>query len=668
MYDASKSTSKLTKKLRAMTKPPSISTVDSVSSLDTPTLQGSQPATPTTSITTTPTYIEASNKSAKAKKTTRNPLRLKSKLSIGEVSPRNVAMTSRMSFDTHSEGYTTCSSESTFGHNDAALMVKIEGGRDRANSTIHASASMEDFTSLGFSLNCGLDNDMPIAEEPTDLLPSGREQSHTHSGNGVMMDSFLGARTLSTDNYLFGQDFIPTHHDDDFGATAFGPFDDIVSPGLDPHHPTTAPMKASFSELQSRSTLDRLDISPSRDGSAKNRGPTKPTTTAGEKRKSDDGMMISIPMLPMCINGMSVSSTGLSGEAINYADDDYRMSSKRRRRLSQIVPYPRKPRQADYNCGVCNETYTHSVDDNPWWAIYQHECPKCNVMQIPRLDISLESNAIELDPNVTALYGEGMDDGDVEGYDTYGVYDSDEGIEGDEEDVMPGGEVEGCGGGVQYDTEMTEHSELEVKKEAYPFDQEGLLEQQQASKLLVLMTHARTCTGVHSSTKHAEICNSTKYLMLHIRDCTGFEAGTGKQCRFQWCTPCKKMLKHLTRCYEPTKCNVCNPCSLPESFNQLRNINTIRTPPALCVDIAQGDRLTYASKLEMRDDMAYKIEQKKRTTEITLPSSTAYTSGGVSGVSASTNITLQQHQLQQQQQQVAMPQASSPFPPLSYHL
>ena len=660
-YDASKSTSKLTKKLRAMTKPPSISTIDSVSSLDTPTLQdptqpNSQPSTPTTTTTTTPTYIEA-NKSSKAKKTPRNPLRVKGKLSVGEVSPRNVAMTSRMSFDTHSEGYTTCSSESTFGHNHAALMVKMDGGRDRANSTIHASASMEDFTSLGFSLNCGLDNDMPIADEPTDLLPAGREQAHTHSGNGVMIDSFLGVRSLSTDNYLFGQDFIPTHHDDDFGATAFGPFDDIVSPGLDPHHPAAASMKASFSELQSRSTLDRMDNSPSREGSLKNKGPTKLITAAGEKRKSDDGMMLSIPMLPMCISGMSGNGGGLSGEAISYADDDYRMSSKRRRRLSQIVPYPRKPRQADYNCGVCNETYTHSVDDNPWWAIYQHECPKCNVMQIPRLDISLESNAIELDPNVTALYGEGMDDGDVEGYDTYGVYDTDEGIEVDDEDVLPGGEIEGSGGagGVQYDNEVIEHSELEVKKEAYPFDQDGLLEQQQASKLLVLMTHARTCSGVHSSTKHAEICNSTKYLMLHIRDCTGFEAGTGKQCRFQWCTPCKKMLKHLTRCYEPTKCNVCNPCSLPESFNQLRNINTIRTPPALCVDITQGDRLTYASKLEMRDDMAYKMEQKKRTTEISLPtSSTAYTAyaSGVSsgGVSASTNITLQQHQLLQQKQ------------------
>ena len=50
--------------------------------------------------------------------------------------------------------------------------------------------------------------------------------------------------------------------------------------------------------------------------------------------------------------------------------------------------------------------YTCVVNDNPWWAVYQHTCPKCNNKQVPRLDISLISNAIESDPNVIALYGE----------------------------------------------------------------------------------------------------------------------------------------------------------------------------------------------------------------------------------------------------------------------
>jgi hypothetical protein len=33
----------------------------------------------------------------------------------------------------------------------------------------------------------------------------------------------------------------------------------------------------------------------------------------------------------------------------------------------------------------------------------------------------------------------------------------------------------------------------------------------------------------------------------------------GNACKFPWCVPCKKMIKHLTQCYEPETCVVCNP-------------------------------------------------------------------------------------------------------------
>lgn len=49
----------------------------------------------------------------------------------------------------------------------------------------------------------------------------------------------------------------------------------------------------------------------------------------------------------------------------------------------------------------------------------------------------------------------------------------------------------------------------------------GRLTTAQASRLLVLMSHARTCPGRHAKAQHAEVCRSTKFLMLHIRDCTG---------------------------------------------------------------------------------------------------------------------------------------------------
>ena len=60
------------------------------------------------------------------------------------------------------------------------------------------------------------------------------------------------------------------------------------------------------------------------------------------------------------------------------------------------------------------------------WAVYMHECPRCKQIQIPRLDINTPSNAIELDPNTMALYGEGLEDGGEDG-------DADDFVSDDEE-------------------------------------------------------------------------------------------------------------------------------------------------------------------------------------------------------------------------------------------
>jgi hypothetical protein len=230
-------------------------------------------------------------------------------------------------------------------------------------------------------------------------------------------------------------------------------------------------------------------------------------------------------------------------------EDEY-VSQRRRRRLSQIVPNPRKPRIADYICSLCNEQYQHSIVENPWWAVAYQQCKKCNQMQIPRIDIMAEANAIEHDPNVQALYGEGLEDsGDEQ------ILEDDAGGEayqdGEEEVGQEGGGDDG---------------------DHFGNGADGLLEREEASKLLVLMCHARTCTGVHNSAKHAEICRSTKFLMLHIRDCNGVDIH-GRPCRFPWCLPCKRMLQHLTQCYDPTSCSVCNPWSLPDAFAQLKSLN-----------------------------------------------------------------------------------------------
>lgn len=251
----------------------------------------------------------------------------------------------------------------------------------------------------------------------------------------------------------------------------------------------------------------------------------------------------------------------------NVASEEEYVSTRRRRRLNQIVPNPRKPRQADYNCSVCNEPYSCVVQDNPWWAVYHHECPKCHLLQVPRIDIGLQSNAVEHDPNVSALYGEGIDDSGDEGEESECGSDNECNDEG--EDDVEGVENNANG------EEVGQEDELDDEK---PFDGDGLLAQEEASKLLVLMCHARTCSGYHSSPKHAEICRSTKFLMLHIRDCTGRDIHS-RECKFPWCLPCKKMLRHLTRCYDPATCAVCNPWSLPESYQQLRALNQIRNMP-----------------------------------------------------------------------------------------
>jgi len=40
------------------------------------------------------------------------------------------------------------------------------------------------------------------------------------------------------------------------------------------------------------------------------------------------------------------------------------------------------PRTVEYMCALCNECYTSTCDDNPWWALAQHECSKCCKMQV----------------------------------------------------------------------------------------------------------------------------------------------------------------------------------------------------------------------------------------------------------------------------------------------
>lgn len=209
---------------------------------------------------------------------------------------------------------------------------------------------------------------------------------------------------------------------------------------------------------------------------------------------------------------------------------------RRRRKLNKIVPYPRKPRPALYACSLCGMAYQCQVSENPWWAVYKHDCPHCKQAQVPRIDISVGPNAIELDPNVTALYGEGAD------------INSDSDDEDDDSASLS----------TRFTCEASRNhgssSNLVTTNTTY----NSSLNSEDAAKLLVLMCHARTCTGSHSSPIHADICKSTKFLMLHVRDCTGLDS-SGAVCLFPWCHQCKTVLNHVTHCAEPDLCTLCNP-------------------------------------------------------------------------------------------------------------
>ena len=233
-----------------------------------------------------------------------------------------------------------------------------------------------------------------------------------------------------------------------------------------------------------------------------------------------------------------------SADTVSSGADE--ISAKRRKKLSALVPYPRIPRTAEYQCSNCSHNYSRIVADNSWWAVYRHDCPSCHTNQVPRIDISKEENAIELDPNVVALYGEGVEDSADENYgddEESGEEESETSFVRDAEELDVSGSVPTC------------------------YVAEGNLSPDKASKLLVLMCHAKSCNGTHTTPANAKTCMTTKRLMLHLRDCKD------KNCKRSSCAPTKNILQHISLCGAPAQCNVCSPKSLPESFLKLHRLN-----------------------------------------------------------------------------------------------
>jgi hypothetical protein len=45
-------------------------------------------------------------------------------------------------------------------------------------------------------------------------------------------------------------------------------------------------------------------------------------------------------------------------------------------------PKKKGPRVVEYICSLCSEAYSSTCDLNPWWALAQHKCPKCQKTQV----------------------------------------------------------------------------------------------------------------------------------------------------------------------------------------------------------------------------------------------------------------------------------------------
>jgi transcription elongation factor Elf1 len=223
-----------------------------------------------------------------------------------------------------------------------------------------------------------------------------------------------------------------------------------------------------------------------------------------------------------------------------------RSRSRSRKRQRNLLPALSQPRDVKYECSACKESYITQIECNPWWALFQQTCPDCGTKQVPRVNISLPVNNVDYHLQILRACAEA----DAEGEDPFC---SDSGSDTEDEEEIPADPEEGGAGAELHKLQM---------------------EPERSAKLLVLMCHARACSGVHRNPRHAEVCRSTKFLMLHVRDCGGI-LDDGSLCPHRWCAPCKMLLYHLVHCTNPDTCATCNPVHLPPQLQELRNLTKL---------------------------------------------------------------------------------------------
>ena len=82
---------------------------------------------------------------------------------------------------------------------------------------------------------------------------------------------------------------------------------------------------------------------------------------------------------------------------------------QRKRQRSSLAPILSAPRTVKYECSLCKEAYQSQVSSNPWWSLFQHECPRCHRVQIPRVDAASAATCVDSIHAVCAEEGEGAE-------------------------------------------------------------------------------------------------------------------------------------------------------------------------------------------------------------------------------------------------------------------
>jgi len=247
---------------------------------------------------------------------------------------------------------------------------------------------------------------------------------------------------------------------------------------------------------------------------------------------------------------------------------------------SRILSNQRKgPRTVEYICALCNESYKSSCDCNPWWALSSHECTKCGKTQIPRLDISAPTNAIEYHP---ALLAHANSDDAGKGK-TVSVSEIRKQYPRTPDIGISKAGIYSHGSDGEFslsdsEEELHENMSPSAKAENEDFGENyngPKFSDYDASRLLKIMAHASTCPGHHKTAKARDACTNVKLMMLHVRDCPG-TTPSYDICPYPWCRKTKHLLYHLVSCEDSDQCKICSPVDITGNLQALEGLNRFR--------------------------------------------------------------------------------------------